>query len=493
MANFLGIDITDESVRVALLRTNYRSTSIVALEEQPLAGHPSIASAIHAVAAPLLARGDSVATCLPGDRLFVRTVNLPPTATRHLDQVLPFELEAELPFDLSEALYDSRVLPRASAKDPVSVLACVARTDQVQERIDTLKQALNVEPERVDTSAFSLANLVPLVPELGVAGPVGVLHLDARTSDLAVLRHGKVEFVRTVSGGSAGLPASAKPLARDLRQSLLAWRSQSGSVPEVVYLTGPGSVFSGAAVFLSSELGVSVTDLPALHTEPMALELQLKLPSFSRAVAVANGLGRAAGGANLRKGPLAFERGYTVLHDRIPLLLSLGVLIGLSFLFSAWMEYRSLTRQTDTLEEALAMVTKEVVGEEIRDPQMAEDAVSVKKAKVDDPMPQMDGFDVMVEISKAVPEEMTHDIEELDYQKSKVSLHGIVDSIPDAQQVATTLGAVRCFENVKIVRTNQVVNENRQKYLMEFEVKCPAEGTDKKAGTGDADSKEGDK
>ena len=489
MANLLGIDIADETVRVALLRSSYRRVTIGALEECPLADYPSIAEAIRAVAAPLLSRGDSVATQMSGDKLFVRRVELPPTAMKQLAEVLPFELEAQLPFDLEDAIYDSRLMPRAGANAPVSVFACVARIDQIRDRVETIQAAINAEPERVDASSFVLANLVSVVPELGAAGPIAVLHLDASTTDLAILREGQVEFVRTVTGGTAGLPASAKPLARDLRQTLMSWRSLGGDPVQMVYLTGPGAKFQGAEAYLSSEVGVEVAQLPELRAEGLSGELGEKSVRFTRAIGLALSLMRNPRSMNLRQGPLAYERGYGFLREKVPLLAGIGALIFTSFLFSTWMELRTLDQQTEVLEEALASVTVNVVGEPIRDPKMAEDAVSITSSKLDDPMPTVDGFDLMVEISKAVPPDVTHDIEELDFQKGKATIHGIVPSIPEAQQIAATLGTVPCFENVKIVRTNQVVNENRQKYVLEFDVKCPLPGQEKEKGKDDEKKK----
>ena len=63
----------------------------------------------------------------------------------------------------------------------------------------------------------------------------------------------------------------------------------------------------------------------------------------------------------------------------------------------------------------------------------------------------------MVKLSRDDPASMTHDIEELDVQKGHVVVHGIVGTIPDAQTIATTLGDEKCFSDVKITRTTQVV------------------------------------
>jgi len=109
----------------------------------------------------------------------------------------------------------------------------------------------------------------------------------------------------------------------------------------------------------------------------------------------------------------------------------------------------------------------------------------------------MDGFDIMVQIAKAVPPDVTHDIEELDFQKERATVHGIVPTIPDAQHIAESLKSVPCFRNVKIVRTNQEVNANRQKYVLEFDVKCPTDEGDKakkkEEGTAEASASAEDK
>jgi general secretion pathway protein L len=80
---------------------------------------------------------------------------------------------------------------------------------------------------------------------------------------------------------------------------------------------------------------------------------------------------------------------------------------------------------------------------------------------------------VMVVLSDAIPASMTHDVEELDLQKGHVAVRGIVGSIPDAQSIVSTLSDDRCLKDVKIKSTSQAVGSDRQKYLMEFDLKCP--------------------
>ena len=474
MANLIGIDISSQTVRVAVLKVSYRKVGLVSLGQTSVSSHETWQEALRFLVLPVVTKGDSVAVSMSGDTLFVRRLELPPTAMRQLEEVLPFELESQLPFELENAVYDSLMLPRQGS-EPIKILACVARQEQVRERIDLIHKSLGVEPERVESSSFALSNLTHVVPELKAPGPVAIVHLDDNTTDVAVLVQERVEFVRTLSVGTAGLPDSAQQLAMQIRQTLLGWRSQGGADLAAVYVTGPGLAFAGAEAYLTSQLGLEVTRLPVCRFETMAAPLVEEHGQYTRAIGVALGLARGATSVNLRRGALAYERGFSFLREKAPVLSAFGALIFFSFLFAWWMQMRALSQQRLVLEDALALVTQQVIGETIRDPRMAEDAINVAAAKFEDPMPTVDGFDIMVELSKAVPAEVKHDVEELDFQKGKASIHGIVESIPDAQQIASTLGQVKCFDNVKIVRTNQVVNENRQKYVLEFDVKCRAD------------------
>ena len=52
-------------------------------------------------------------------------------------------------------------------------------------------------------------------------------------------------------------------------------------------------------------------------------------------------------------------------------------------------------------------------------------------------------------------------------------MRGIVGSIPDAQAIEATLADDKCLSDVKIKSTTQAVGTDRQKYVLEFDLKCP--------------------
>jgi general secretion pathway protein L len=493
MSTWLGIDIGTTAVKVAAVRSAYRKTQLLGMASVEVVQAGGVAEAIvmatRAVMGERQGLGDAIAIAVEGSRATVKVVGLPASAAKQLAEVLPFELEASLPFDLADAVFDYRLLPGVREKkgEELSVLVGVAKTADVKERIDLVKGALGTEPERVGLGAFPIANLVGIVPTLA-EGIVAVVDLGTVSSDIVILSNGEPLFARTVGLGTKGLPGTAPKLARELRTTIAAHRSQGGEAPTRVLLCGGGAYVSGAEAFLSSALELPVEKLPppTLEATSLAPDDTATIARFAKAIGLAVGLGPRSGGLNLRRGPLAFERGMAWVRERIPLLAGLAAVILVSFLFSAWAQLYAKSKEKAVLEAALGTVTKEVLGEETTSAERARELLGQQTAINDeDPLPHADAFDVMVKLSEQIPESITHDIEELDIQKNHVVVHGIVSTVADAETIRTNLKNERCFSEPKITRTTQMVGDNRQKYVLEFELKCPEDqkGGEKKAAS----------
>jgi pimeloyl-CoA synthetase len=54
-----------------------------------------------------------------------------------------------------------------------------------------------------------------------------------------------------------------------------------------------------------------------------------------------------------------------------------------------------------------------------------------------------------------------------------VKINGLVASTADAQLISAAMQAQRCVSDVKISKITQAINQQRQKYVLEFDVKCP--------------------
>jgi general secretion pathway protein L len=500
MARLLGIDISNRHVRVAVLRTSYRSVAIEALLEASYAPGESPMAALQELAGKQ--KVDAVGVALAGDRCFYRRLELPATAAKEVDSVLAYELESSIPFEMEGAVYDHRPLrtvgDRAAGEpEQIVVFAAIARIEDVQDRIDLVKEALSREPDTVEPGSITLANLAAVVPELaqpalvdGQPAPVALLDLGDTRSEIVIIDRKEASFARTVSRGTDGLPGSADAISRELKQSFAAWRASGGAPVGSLLLVGSGAGVSGAQVFLEAALGMPVTPLFAStkaelpgqkpqkasgRLEGLRVEDEARLPSFAKAIAIALGTDGKSRALNLRQGPLELARSYAFLREKLPLLSGLGAVILVSFGFSLVAELRALSSERIILDEQLKVTTRETFGEEVTDMARANELLEKGPAGEEDPFPHADAFDVMVELSKAVPKDVVHDVAEFDVSRGHAVIQGLLPTGSDAQatvdKIVESFKLNPCMRNVKVSKVTQFGAE-KQKYILELDVQC---------------------
>ncbi|HEX6276977.1 MAG TPA: pilus assembly protein PilM [Polyangiaceae bacterium] len=490
MGRFLGIDVGSQVVSAAVLEVGYRKLAVVATREVAVDSMPSLEEAVRACAMPLLEHLDGMAAAIDGDVTFTHRITLPATAIKQMDEVLQFELEAAVPVDLDELVWGYRLLPRSGAKAPVTVLVSAARVEHVRKRIELVKTALGREPDRIAHGSLTLANLAVVAPDLRGPGPFGLVDLGGRRTEITVIASGEPVFTRTLSRGVGTLPEGAPALAAEIRQTLAAYNALDGDDLQAVFLLGGGAAAEGAEAYFAYELGVPVRPFPSFGGVGAGAEPPAQVGRFAKAIALAVAAAGRGHDIDLRRGQLAFQRGFGVVKERAPLLVGLGGAVLVSFLFAVWAELRALSKELDVAAADLAQATTDAFGEGTSDPAEAQEMLTQAKNQAEsDPMPRMDAFDVMVAISNAIPASVTHDIEELDMQRGHVRIQGVVGSTADASLVKDEISKHRCTNDAKIGKITQMVNSTRQKYVLEFDVKCPEDaGAKKKTAANDPES-----
>ncbi|HEY5957518.1 MAG TPA: pilus assembly protein PilM [Polyangiaceae bacterium] len=483
MARLVGIEVSTTHVRAVTLVTSYRRMAVERMLEVDRSQTTDLTEALRLAASSMTTHGESVALAIEGTGAYIQRIDLPRTALRQLDQVVPFELESRVPVDLDELVHDYTLLRSQAGDRGVRLLAAAAPLERVQAVLKSCREAVGREVERVGCGPLPYANLIGLLGEAGRSeAAVAIVDLGLRRIDVLIVQAGEAVFARTTSTGIAMLPEGAVQIAASIRQTLMAFESQGGPTVTTLYLTGEGASVSGAEAYLSSEIHVPVLGLPMLAGLEVAEGQQVDLPRFSKAIAIALGLGARPRDPDLRQGPLGFQRGYAFLKEKAPVLSGLVTAILISFAFSAWSESKALEKQRETLVTELGQVTKTILGEETTDVEAATELLQKRRSAEDtDPMPHMDAFDVLVEVSSAIPQSIIHDVEEFDMQRERVKLTGIVSSASEAQEIASKLKEHRCFQEQRLGKVTQVVNSDRQKYGLEWDVRCPEDQASKPA------------
>ena len=473
MARWLGIDFSATTVRVALVSSSYRKWAIEALREERVLDHEGVSAALRAAVSGL--RADVCAAGIDGRKGFMRRLELPRAALKDLEHVLAFEVEATLPFELEDSVMDHRRVasPDGVGSDAVfSLFAGVATATDVTSRIDTVKGATGLDPSRIGLGPLPLLNLAQVARELAVDAPVALIDLAEDHCDVLIAQASEPRFSRSLTHGTLALPAAAPLLARELRQTFAAWRASGGAPLEHVIVVGPGAETPGLQAFLQAEVGLNVAALPKLSIEVLP-ELEPLVPRFARAIALALSLSRRPSDLNLRQGALEAQQSYQFLREKMPILAGLAAALVASFGFAVFAEQRSLAAEKTALEDQLSAVTSAYFAVASRDPKEAADMLDAAIAgKSDDPMPPLDGFDVLTALSERIPSELVHDIVDFDFKRNQLSIKGLVNSIDDANTVEKKVSEHPCFKDVNLSHTTKLKEKNKQKYTLEVKVDC---------------------
>jgi general secretion pathway protein L len=481
MARAIGIDITTTHVRAVALASSYRNNVIERFVEVDLRSCNDLRHALTSAVLPMMTQAESIATSISGLGAYLLRIELPTTALRQIEQIVPFELEARVPVDVEELVHDFIVNREQGSQETISVLIAAARLERVRAITEDCRAVLRKESERVGCGPLPLANLVPYLPrESFESKSIAILELGEKTSDILIVEQGRPSFARTVSHGAEDLPAAAEALTSSVRQTILAWIAQTDRTLSTIYLTGIGANVTGADAYLSQHLELPVLPLPKPSLSFATADGWDLAMRYSKAIGVALGLGTRPFDPDLRSGPLAYQRGYAFLKEKAPLLAGLTTAMFISFLFASWAGLRSLSKEQTILTEELANTTQQVLGKSLSEPGEAHELLTHQKTlEESDPMPHMDAFDVVVVISNSIPEAIPHDIEEFDMQREHVKMTGIVGTAEEAQLIASKLKEHRCFQDVKLSKVVQVVNSDRQKYGLEWDVRCPEDDASK--------------
>lgn len=477
MSRTIGIDFRSNHVRIAALHVGYRKLELEGLYEELLSAHESPRDALRACLAQVPAGGiDTIVATVDGSRCFTHVVRFPESAKKRLAELLPFELEAELPLDVDELLVDHTIVGISGAEGggkDLLVFAAAARIQDVQEAIDVVIEATGKQPERIGVSNLELEHLTHLNPALRGDEPLALVDLGFSRTDICIVRGGMLQQARALSLGVEGFPEEAPACVARLRQTFAAHEAATGTKVARLYVLGEGAGMHGLTEYLAGQLEMTVEVLDRFELEVVDEATRGRLPYFGRALGTALH-GVRGKGFDLRQGELAYERGYEHVKQRAPLLAGLMAAVMLSFFFSIWAESRALAAENEALLTSLQEVTKSTFGIETADPDEAEiELEKARKSKPEDPMPYLDGYGVAVALATTLPKEVVHDVEEFDVAKGKVKMRGLVASASDAQTVAKHFGEHPCIHTPNVTKITQVVNTERERYTMEAEVYCP--------------------
>ncbi len=277
----VGLDVGTTSVKAVTLTQQAGRCEMVGASLVPLGACADPAAVVDAIRRAVVeahAEGYPVVAALSAAAVTAQLLDLPIMPEEDLYSVVPYRAQEEMPLDLRQSRFDFTVLSRGERR--VRVLA-VAAPEEAVERAAALVRRAGLSICAMDVDSLAVVNCFLGMGLAGegtwARGTIGLLHVGASLTSLAVLTGGELDFRREVVIGmeaAAEMETALEDLANEIRLSLEYHESQSFRRVSCLLLTGGGLAHPRAAGIFEAVLRVPV--LPWDPTEALAATPELR-------------------------------------------------------------------------------------------------------------------------------------------------------------------------------------------------------------------------
>jgi general secretion pathway protein L len=527
MARILGLDLGGYSVKAVVHDASLRGSQVKAYAEIVRSEgdrQESLRLALRQLFANPALQADQVVVAVPGPGVTTHQLQLPFIDPKRLDATVGFEVEAQLPFELSEAVYDYVVASQHDKKS--DLLVGVVKKDELEKLLALLKES-GVDPRVVTHPAVAYHGLFlqgPVGAEaVGEDEAVAVVDLGHERTTLAIGRPGSgIELGRIFPGGghdltravatdlelpyaeanawkekngavgdavpidaergSAAIIRALAPIVRELRSTMKAYAARTKRRVAHVYLCGGTAKLDGLADRWSAELGIP-TQLLAMPMDAAAAIPEDVRPALCQAYALASRSPTATTRAarfNLRRGALAFQGHYGYVRERVGLLASYGATILVLAIAAGVVRGSVLARRERQVGNALCDITERVLHHCEKDFDRALNMLKGQES-ASAALPKQSAVDLLAELVARIPKEdeakkpfpVTFDQMLVDLER--ISLRGQTESTKDVDRLTNALKGYRCFQEIKQGRLEKTKDGSKVLFRLDIRVECPTE------------------
>jgi type IV pilus assembly protein PilM len=194
----VNLALFETSKSGALVLSQFDSESILADPAMDAARPIQIRNAIEALVSRLGSKGKA-RYAVSGQSVFTRFVKLPPLDDDNIEQLVTFEAQQHIPFQLEEVVWDYEILEAGGEKEVVIIAIKSDVLDEINESVN----AAGLATAEVDVAPMALYNAFRAA-YADVTEPVLLIDIGAKTSDLLYIE-GERFFTRSANVGGASV------------------------------------------------------------------------------------------------------------------------------------------------------------------------------------------------------------------------------------------------------------------------------------------------
>ncbi len=515
----LGLDVGSHSLKAVELRVSPRSLAPGQFRQHPIVDTDSpIAEHIRRFIAMHDLPTNQVACALPASKLSTRRLEFPFSDTRRLAQAIPFEIEAETPFDLDDIFVDWNLL--SGDRNHGSVAATLTKRVHVAETLAILQSA-DCNPHVLEAEGLVLANLAPV---FGLAGSHLILDIGHEKTTFCALQKGNPVLARSIavggramteaiaaesgltfedaerrkleggalgrgSGGasSPGVVSILDRIAREAVRTLEAAESKTGDGPTsreaTLTLMGGGARLERIDEYLTKRTGLMTERLrmPADSNHADLVE-GIDPVLFGPALALALRLsGESVTKMNFRQDEYAFRQDFIELFNRefrptAALAAVFVLLLLISTVTTISLQHRRAGRHHDAAFELYSEAFPDrspkpadpvtALGSELRAAQDRADFLGLYSGN-------RSALALLAELSRAIPTDLAIRITEINIDRNLIRLDVDAEGFEAADRLTSVLSNTHPFDAAKVAGS---VKTDRKTGGVSFNVSIPLTG-----------------
>ncbi len=511
MARILGLDLGSYSVKAVLLETTMRTAAVRGFTEVRTT---DLKTAVAEVIEKTAAGGvDQIVVSMPGLSVATHPISLPFSDPKRIESTLAFEVEEQLPFDLSEAVYDYHVASHDAAGS--QLIVGVVKKDELGKLLAMLKE-LKLEPRIITHPGLAAQGLFALLPAADTT--VALVDIGHERTSVAVGRQATgVELARTFAGGglyltralgqefkiaaaeaqvwkdehaamgdaaigdeaeraSSAFIRGLQPVLRELKSTFKSYSARTRRNVDTVYLTGGTAKMPGLCERLSADLGMPVQ----LFELPNEAKAALGGPAPQAAQAYALALRGNASGAkgarfNLRRGEFAFKSDFDFVGEKVGQLATFAAVLLVLLIASSIVRNTVLERRERAVDASLCDVTQRYLGHCEKNFDVAMNMLQGKESPAAG-IPTKSAVTLLAELSAKLPLDIPVTADQVVIDMDRVTARFETDSSKHVEDIVAALKTYKCFKEVKEGKLEKNKDGTKVQFRLDIEVECPDEG-----------------
>jgi general secretion pathway protein L len=457
----LSIDIRNNSIAAVVLNAGLKSHTIASCTYIPLPDAPNRLSAGLAVLKEnTFPANPTVVVSLPADRAIFRTIFVPFKEEKKIRQVLPFELEPNLPVPVDDLIIDYY---KGGQPEKSGLLTTAVDRLYLEEVMDALT-AVNLRPQLVVPGGIPLA--LGLTSYQPLDHQALLLDVGPRRTILVALNDNNIAMLRSMPSDLSSETA-VEALALRIRQTLTAFADNQpgGFTPKTLYMSGPAMADKVAGPRLAKALDMALQDLDLRSLAPKvdaaSIQDQWKPFLFDNALALAliEVEGRCC--PSFHRSTSSFRKFWTTYKPylQVPaVLMAFVLLLGLS---GVLIESHFLKKRVDGIDaniEALFAATFPNTRRVEKTPALNQMKSELQKSRSNMDSGQTDfqvrTIDILFQLSQSIPKEIDVVFSRLVLGSDGLSISGETAAFNIVDEIKNGLEKSDLFKQVTIASAN---------------------------------------